>query len=681
VYPAPKVKWYPAAREKGVARANPSGFVFPEPYEDTPSPAKAKADLLVGSTFCLDHANDDRENGLERTVEKHTTASPSRASFARDKRHHQAYMQSEYGRQSSDVPSTSFYTKAAEEHLAFVRRAASRGPAGRTEANVEAAGATRGKQQQLLIVNVDTALDLQPTDSLGPHKFCATAYYPGDPTANIEERKTKAIQANKSSTNPANEDCVLHERIAVPYNSMQQFLMVEIYEIDEIGASNFMGRVTVPLADPKLASTSPWALIRGSGSNGTLTLKVQLPDEDASAGSNGSSAPAPHRDSRPRSLTPTGGHFRKSLDEGPRESFIDPGGAQNHSFLDPGCFVDPVACNQDGPAQLSCPQTRSTTAHTDSSYTDDGQPPLAAGSCPSKDMGDNTAGSLLRERVEQQLRATERHCTPHRSPGPIGSPPRNREDSFQGPGGIRPGSYVPPVDFGRQDYGYQPSGGTRQNSFVPPPELGASVSMQPCMDAATFGVSCCGIQARSYIPPPMVPCGGGPEMGRSSSSYTPPATFGSPRQGGATAQCSAHGAGPVLLPLPQMPSGFGAMPSVLPPAQGGQRPPRPPQQLQAPLGGTPQHSNLAAAAYNAAAASGWQGAYVPQQQQQQGLVQPWQASRTNSHWSSGVTSNMGNMSSGASWQRSGCQLPQQPQMRPVSATAPGPHLRHPQRWY
>mmetsp|Transcript_43999 Transcript_43999/g.87305 ORF Transcript_43999/g.87305 Transcript_43999/m.87305 type:complete len:550 (+) Transcript_43999:1022-2671(+) len=542
------------------------------------------------------------------------------------------------------------------------------------------------QQQQFLIVNVDTALDLTPTDSYGPHKFCATAYYPGDPQADIEERKTTAIQGNKSSTNPNAEDCVLHQRIPMPYNSMQQFLMVEVYELDEIGESNFMGRVTVPLADTKLASTSPWALIRGSGSNGTLTLNVQLPDENSSTGCGGSPAPAVSRDSRPRSLEPIGGLPRNNVDEGPRESFVDPGGAQNHSFLDPGCFVDQAACNQDGPTQLSGAHTRSTTATvcTDSSYTDGSQPPPVAGSRPSQDMGDSIAGSLLRERVEQQLRAAERYSAAQPGPGPIGSPPRNREDSFQGPGGTRPGSYVPPVDYGSvgsyvppQDYGYQPSGGTRQNSFVPPPELGGSVSMQPWLDAVTFAGGC-GNQARSYIPPPMVPCGG-PELGRSSSSYTPPATFGSPRQGGAPAQCPAPGNGPVLLPPPRLPSGFGAMPSVLPPAQAGARPPRPPQQLQVPPGGTPQHSNLTAAAYNAAAAGGWQGVYVPnvqqqpQQQQQQGLVQPWQASRANSHWSSGVSST-------PSWQRS--TISQQQQLRPVSATVPGqPHVRHPHRWY
>jgi len=58
---------------------------------------------------------------------------------------------------------------------------------------------------------------------------------------------------------------------------MQQLLMVEVYEI----GGTFVGRVTLPLADPQLATSVPWPLIRDQAECGTLQLSVQLPDPDA----------------------------------------------------------------------------------------------------------------------------------------------------------------------------------------------------------------------------------------------------------------------------------------------------------------------------------------------------------------------------------------------------------------
>lgn len=84
------------------------------------------------------------------------------------------------------------------------------------------------------------------------------------------------MKAHPSSTSPSKENVVLHQRIAVPYNSRQQFLMVSIYEADQLG-DTFVGQATVPLAELRLSSTSPWTLIRDGIETGTVTLNVQLP--------------------------------------------------------------------------------------------------------------------------------------------------------------------------------------------------------------------------------------------------------------------------------------------------------------------------------------------------------------------------------------------------------------------
>lgn len=145
-------------------------------------------------------------------------------------------------------------------------------------------GEQPAQQQQpsgnTLVVNVDSALDLEPSDRFGSHHYYATACYPHESEAEMDKRKTQAVKANGSSTNPSKENCVLHKRIMVPFNPREQLLMVYVFEADQLGET-FVGKATVPLADPKLSSTMPWPLVRDSNSTGTLTLNIQLPDSHA----------------------------------------------------------------------------------------------------------------------------------------------------------------------------------------------------------------------------------------------------------------------------------------------------------------------------------------------------------------------------------------------------------------
>jgi len=209
------------------------------------------------------------------------------------------FLSSEYGRPSKVVQSPSFFTLAAAEGIPRSNTAVSAtgplvpgpgsGPPSPARAPTTASRAGAGS----LIVNVDSALDVTPSDRFGAHHYYATAHYVGEPEEVVEARRTPSVKANASSTDPMHENCVLHERIAVPYNSRQQFVMVDIYEADQLG-DTFVGQATVPLADPRLASTSPWPLIREGNQTGTVTLNIQLPDSMSSVtnGANGPSAPS-----------------------------------------------------------------------------------------------------------------------------------------------------------------------------------------------------------------------------------------------------------------------------------------------------------------------------------------------------------------------------------------------------
>jgi len=188
------------------------------------------------------------------------------------------YLKSEYGRPNRLVSAQSFFTNAAAEGF-FGSEPSSPSKPGPSFPSGVASGASSGA----LIVNVDTALDLTPADGFGAHYYCATAHYVGEPEDEVRHRYTQVVKANASSTDQRKENCVLHKRITVPYNPRQQFVMVDILEgPDQLDDGTFIGQATLPLADPRLASTAPWPLIRDGVQTGVVTLNIQIPGGDSS---------------------------------------------------------------------------------------------------------------------------------------------------------------------------------------------------------------------------------------------------------------------------------------------------------------------------------------------------------------------------------------------------------------
>lgn len=239
LYPPTKVNWYPDAAAS-LQRSNTDGLSYP--------------DFAHGGK----------------------PASPSGGTFAAV----QGYLSSEYGRPNKAVQCPSFFSAAASEGLPPTSPPAVASLPAPTVAHDD---------NGVLIVNVDSALDLQPSDRFGVHYYYATAHYLSEPEVEVASRRTVSVKARPvkdSSADSLQENCVLHKRIAVPYNSRQQFVMVDILEEDQLG-DTFIGQATLPLADERLASTAPWPLIRDGIQNGVVTLNVQLPSSDQPSNAGG----------------------------------------------------------------------------------------------------------------------------------------------------------------------------------------------------------------------------------------------------------------------------------------------------------------------------------------------------------------------------------------------------------
>lgn len=300
LYPAPQVNWYPGAQAS--SRPNNTGFAYPENAGCHNGPSGAKPGSFANVSF------------------NNVGAEP--------------YSKNEYGRSSNEMQCMSFYTRAAAQ--AFPRGGTWNAKELHTTTQANNGNDGNRGNSGFLVVNVDSALDLSPSDRFGPHFYYANAHYPGESEDEIEMRKTSPVKANPSSTNPVKENCVLHKRITVPYNSRQQLLMVSIFEADQLG-DTFIGKATVPLADPKLGSTSPWQLIRDSYPNGTLTLNIQLPNTDGL----GASKSAASRD--PGTANPLTVSSSSVTPYGPDSPRRNPhGDAHAAGFIDPPAEMRPI---------------------------------------------------------------------------------------------------------------------------------------------------------------------------------------------------------------------------------------------------------------------------------------------------------------------------------------------------
>jgi hypothetical protein len=217
LYPAPQVKWYPGAQTQTTLQAprtHPSGLTYSDPTASGPEAASA-----------------------------------SNASFTSLNAQMEALMRSEYGIRSPGMADQcmSFYTRAAGEAFilppAAMKREAHHDQQSQSLAPTPTmrppASSPKGSSGDL-IVNIDSAVDLTPTDGFGPHHFCAAAYYPGEPQDVIEARKTAAVKAHMSTTSKNSENCVLHTQVRVPYNSRQQLLMVAPAEVGAVKIRDYI---------------------------------------------------------------------------------------------------------------------------------------------------------------------------------------------------------------------------------------------------------------------------------------------------------------------------------------------------------------------------------------------------------------------------------------------------------
>ena len=158
----------------------------------------------------------------------------------------------------------------------------------RTETTVTGARRVRegSPPEDMMIVKIDSALDLLPSDNFGPHFYCATAYYPGEGNADINARKTEFAVGKANPAHPDLDNCMLQKTVVVPYNRKQQLLMVEIHEVDpedsEVEGS-LIGQATLPLADPKIESSTNWPLFRGFECSGSLAVQVHIPQVNSAS--------------------------------------------------------------------------------------------------------------------------------------------------------------------------------------------------------------------------------------------------------------------------------------------------------------------------------------------------------------------------------------------------------------
>ena len=158
----------------------------------------------------------------------------------------------------------------------------------RTETMVTGARRLRegSPPEDLMMVKIDGALDLLPSDNFGPHFYCATAYYPGEGNAEINARKTEFAVGKANPAHPDLDNCMLQKTVVVPYNRKQQLLMVEIHEVDPEDSEvedSLIGQATLPLADPKIESSTNWPLFRGFECSGSLAVQVHIPQVNSTS--------------------------------------------------------------------------------------------------------------------------------------------------------------------------------------------------------------------------------------------------------------------------------------------------------------------------------------------------------------------------------------------------------------
>ncbi|CAL1141848.1 unnamed protein product [Cladocopium goreaui] len=138
----------------------------------------------------------------------------------------------------------------------------------------------------MLEVHVAKATEILGMDNGRMHPFCVTAYYPGESEQVAESRKSCFKPAMKSALGSRREDVFFFETIRLPYDPRQDFVMVEIRQVNlplHLGfEDDWVGRVLLPLADRKVVEEpAEWDLARGPYEyGGMVTVSVKFPEPE-----------------------------------------------------------------------------------------------------------------------------------------------------------------------------------------------------------------------------------------------------------------------------------------------------------------------------------------------------------------------------------------------------------------
>lgn len=132
-----------------------------------------------------------------------------------------------------------------------------------------------------LTVCVNGLHGLKISDDGSRSRYRATAHYCDEPREVAMPRSTPPQEARASQRGPSLEDCPLSGRIRLPYNSRQQFVIVDISRVGGADAAEVLvGQATIPIADPSASTATPWPITCEHVSNGTATVSILLPGDE-----------------------------------------------------------------------------------------------------------------------------------------------------------------------------------------------------------------------------------------------------------------------------------------------------------------------------------------------------------------------------------------------------------------
>ncbi|CAD7963410.1 unnamed protein product [Amoebophrya sp. A120] len=111
-----------------------------------------------------------------------------------------------------------------------------------------------------LTLNIDSALNILPSDLFSSRVYYVTARYPTEPAEQPARRQPAQGQKGNPGAGRCS-DCVFHCQIQMPSDAAQTVVLVSLWEEDLQKGDVLVGEATVPLDDPRaLDQTNPWPL-------------------------------------------------------------------------------------------------------------------------------------------------------------------------------------------------------------------------------------------------------------------------------------------------------------------------------------------------------------------------------------------------------------------------------------